>query len=94
MPTSELLMLLYSVLCPVASPPLPFGVARVALAARCDLARSQLDGSTGIKLHAQIKRKIDKLQEPPPLKAKKALPAPDDKPKKRRGGKRCVAPLL
>jgi len=33
-------------------------------------------------------KRFDKIQEPPPPKMRKPLPAPDDKPKKRRGGKR------
>ena len=48
-------------------------------------------GSLGERYHRDIAARIEKLQEPPPAKMKKALPAPDDKPKKRRGGRRCDA---
>lgn len=33
-------------------------------------------------------KRFDKIQEPAPGKLRKPLPAPEDKPKKRRGGKR------
>ena len=36
----------------------------------------------------EIEKKIEKFQEPPPVKAAKALPAPLEAPKKRRGGRR------
>ena len=39
-------------------------------------------------MRADIDQKIEKLQEPPPSKNTKALPVPDEGPKKRRGGKR------
>ncbi len=38
--------------------------------------------------HDEIGKRLVKLQEPPPMKKHKALPAPIDKVKKRRGGKR------
>jgi U4/U6 small nuclear ribonucleoprotein PRP31 len=38
---------------------------------------------------ADIEKKIGVLIQPPPSKKIKALPAPDDAPKKRRGGKRA-----
>ncbi|RUP45068.1 hypothetical protein BC936DRAFT_148653 [Jimgerdemannia flammicorona] len=47
-------------------------------------------GSMGHKMREEIDHKIEKLQEAPPSKTVKALPAPDDAPKKRRGGRRCV----
>ena len=44
---------------------------------------------------ARFKRQIEELlakeMEPPPQKKAKALPAPDDRPKKKRGGKRARA---
>ena len=39
-------------------------------------------------LREEIQKKFDKLLEPPPVKQVKALPVPDEMPKKRRGGKR------
>ena len=36
----------------------------------------------------EIEKKIEKFQEPPPVKAAKALAAPIEAPKKRRGGRR------
>ena len=47
-------------------------------------------GSAGQKMRDEIDQKIEKLQEPPPTKVIKALPVPDEGPKKRRGGKRYV----
>ena len=48
--------------------------------------------SFGVKLREDIERKILKWKEPPPAKQEKPLPAPDDRPRKRRGGKRCASP--
>lgn len=42
------------------------------------------------ELREDIEKKLDKAMEPPPAKLAKPLPAPDDLPGKRRGGKRCV----
>lgn len=39
-------------------------------------------------MREEIDHKIEKMQEAPPSKTIKALPAPDDAPKKRRGGRR------
>merc|ERR1712004_714038 len=36
----------------------------------------------------EIEKKIEKMQEPPPSKAVRALPAPVEAPKKKRGGRR------
>jgi U4/U6 small nuclear ribonucleoprotein PRP31 len=46
------------------------------------------DGSIGKELKAKMLASFDKSQEPNAPKMKKPLPAPDDRPKKRRGGKR------
>ncbi|ORX83034.1 Nop domain-containing protein [Anaeromyces robustus] len=62
--------------------------AKVTLAARIDRSRESMDGSVGRKLLEEVEKKIEKMQEPPPGKTVKALPIPDDGPKKRRGGKR------
>ncbi len=50
---------------------------------------SSCTGESGRRLRSEIERKIEKWQEPPPAKPEKPLAAPDDKPRKRRGGKRA-----
>lgn len=62
--------------------------AKSALAARVDASHQSSDGRIGKNLREEIEKKLDKLQEPPPVKSIKALPKPVDPPKKRRGGKR------
>ena len=47
-----------------------------------------------VALKDEIQKKLDKMQEPPPVKQVKPLPRPDDAPRKKRGGKRCVNCLL
>lgn len=49
-------------------------------------------GSYGEELREKIEKHIDRLAAPPPAKTTKALPIPNDGPKKRRGGKRQVVP--
>eukprot|EP00730_Choanoeca_flexa_P015054 TRINITY_DN6814_c0_g1_i3.p1 TRINITY_DN6814_c0_g1~~TRINITY_DN6814_c0_g1_i3.p1 ORF type:complete len:489 (+),score=153.93 TRINITY_DN6814_c0_g1_i3:54-1520(+) len=63
---------------------------KLALAARVDAMRdTSVTGPTvGIKLREEIEKKMEKFLEPPPAKAVKALPKPDDAPRKKRGGKR------
>ncbi|TBU32009.1 Nop domain-containing protein, partial [Dichomitus squalens] len=63
--------------------------AKCTLAARMDLERSRRDGSYGQQLRDKIEKHIDRLAAPPPSKIVKALPIPNDGPKKRRGGKRA-----
>lgn len=43
---------------------------------------------TGIRMRKEIEEKIDKLHEAPKARIKKALPVPEEKSKKKRGGKR------
>ncbi|KAI9316524.1 hypothetical protein BX666DRAFT_1951533 [Dichotomocladium elegans] len=62
--------------------------AKAVLAARIDSTHSSPNGDAGRKMREDINQKIEKLQEPPPSKSTKALPVPDEGPKKRRGGKR------
>ncbi|KAJ3348724.1 hypothetical protein HDU83_001066 [Entophlyctis luteolus] len=62
--------------------------AKCCLAARLDRARETLDGNAGRIWRDEIAKKLEKAQEPPPGKSVKALPIPNDGPKKRRGGKR------
>ncbi|KAG6378433.1 hypothetical protein JVT61DRAFT_12688 [Boletus reticuloceps] len=69
--------------------------AKCVLAARMDLERTRRDGSYGQDLRDKIEKHIDRLAAPPPAKITKALPIPNDGPKKRRGGKRFVlSPLF
>ncbi|KAK9467729.1 hypothetical protein V1512DRAFT_235688 [Lipomyces arxii] len=61
---------------------------KVSLATRVDLAHTSMDGSEGQKLKHEVDEKLRKLGIPPSNKGPKALPAPDDKLSKKRGGKR------
>ena len=63
--------------------------AKVVLAARVDRVHSSPDGSTGEALKQDCLDRLDKLTEPPPNKGPRALPAPDDKPSRKRGGRRA-----
>ncbi|OWA53315.1 U4/U6 small nuclear ribonucleoprotein Prp31 [Hypsibius exemplaris] len=63
--------------------------AKVALAARVDSFHEATDGSVGMKLKEEIDKKLDKMQEPPPVKNTKALPVPLDAARKKRGGRRA-----
>lgn len=62
--------------------------AKCVLAARIDAQHESQNGAAGQKMREEIDQKIEKLQEPPPTKVVKALPVPDEGPKKRRGGRR------
>lgn len=53
---------------------------------------SNFTGSYGEELRGKVEKHLERLAEPPPSKVVKALPIPDDGPKKRRGGKRYVEP--
>ncbi|CAG9861885.1 unnamed protein product [Phyllotreta striolata] len=61
---------------------------KCTLAARVDACHESSDGRIGTQLRDEIERKLDKLQEPPPVKFVKPLPKPIDQSKKKRGGKR------
>ncbi|KAG5518462.1 hypothetical protein PMAC_002857 [Pneumocystis sp. 'macacae'] len=65
--------------------------AKIALAARVDRLHHSPDGSIGLSLKEQIEKRLDKLSQPNPSKTVKALPAPNDTIKKRRGGRRMRA---
>ena len=62
--------------------------AKASLAARVDSNHSCASGSIGLQFREEILSKLTKLNEPPPVKQAKALPAPIDAPRKRRGGRR------
>ena len=53
-----------------------------------DAQRSDPTGSIGRDINKKMLQRFDKIQEPSAPKMRKPLPAPDDKPKKRRGGKK------
>jgi len=61
---------------------------KAALAARMDSVHAHQDGGAGRSLREEVEKRLDKLQEPPPVKAIKPLPAPIDVPGKKRGGRR------
>jgi len=63
--------------------------AKTILAARVDSVHSAPDGAHGRLLYDQCMERLDKLQEPPPNRGARALPAPDDKPARKRGGRRA-----
>jgi U4/U6 small nuclear ribonucleoprotein PRP31 len=63
--------------------------AKATLAARIDADHASRDGSSGTSLRADVDMRIEKLQEPPPVKNIKALPAPIEQTKKKRGGRRA-----
>ncbi|KAK4788730.1 hypothetical protein SAY86_020049 [Trapa natans] len=62
--------------------------AKSTLAARVDSTRGDPSGNTGRAFREEIRKKIEKWQEPPPAKQPKPLPVPDSEPKKKRGGRR------
>ncbi len=62
--------------------------SKCSLAARVDSFHESLDGEIGQQYLDEIEKKIEKMQEAAPVKATKALPAPIEAPKKRRGGRR------
>jgi len=61
---------------------------KATLAARVDEARTHPTGAAGQAFRKQIEDTIEKWLEPPPARQIKALAAPDDAPRKTRGGKR------
>jgi U4/U6 small nuclear ribonucleoprotein PRP31 len=62
---------------------------KLILAARVDSVFQARDGSTGVQLRDDCLRRLDKLTEPAPNRGPRALPAPDDKPSRKRGGRRA-----
>jgi U4/U6 small nuclear ribonucleoprotein PRP31 len=63
--------------------------AKMVLATRADVANYSPDGSLGEELKQQCYQRLEKLTEPPPNAGVRALPAPDDKPSRKRGGRRA-----
>ncbi|KAK1352963.1 Pre-mRNA processing ribonucleoprotein binding region-containing protein [Heracleum sosnowskyi] len=62
--------------------------SKSALAVRVDSAGGDATGGVGSAYREEIRRKIDKWQQPSPAKQAKPLPVPDFEPKKKRGGHR------
>ncbi|GKU02178.1 pre-mrna splicing factor [Fusarium langsethiae] len=62
---------------------------KLVLAARVDRIHSSPDGSTGEELKSACLERLEKLTEPAPNKGQRALPVPDDKPSRKRGGRRA-----
>jgi U4/U6 small nuclear ribonucleoprotein PRP31 len=62
--------------------------AKVVLAARVDRVHSSPDGSSGAQLRQDCMDRLEKLMEPPPNRGPKAIAPPDDKPSRKRGGRR------
>ncbi|RKP09298.1 hypothetical protein THASP1DRAFT_14459 [Thamnocephalis sphaerospora] len=62
--------------------------AKCTLAARIDRCHESTDGYKGKEMLAGIKKRLEKMQEPAPNKNARALPAPIEAAKKRRGGRR------
>lgn len=58
------------------------------LAARVDASHEAIQGEIGQRFREDIEKKLDKLQEPPPVKFIKPLPKPLEGGKKKRGGRR------
>ncbi|ORY13474.1 hypothetical protein BCR34DRAFT_561930 [Clohesyomyces aquaticus] len=63
--------------------------AKVILAARVDRVHQSTDGTMGRQFREDCERRLDKLTEPPPNRGARALPAPDDRPSRKRGGRRA-----
>ncbi len=80
----------------VAPEPLQINVIRMlstksALAARADLCGTAAQGQIGQKLRTEIMERFKKLQAPKAPKIKKPLPKPEDKPRRKRAGKRLTS---
>merc|ERR1712039_890284 len=61
---------------------------KCGLAARVDSFHESPLGQVGTQLREKILQSLAKSQEPPPAKQKKTLPAPEDRPRAKRGGKK------
>lgn len=64
---------------------------KVSLSARMDLSKENREGEYGRQLRQQVLDAIDRLTEPPANQGVRALPVPDDKPSKKRGGRKARA---
>ncbi|KAF2120822.1 hypothetical protein BDV96DRAFT_565590 [Lophiotrema nucula] len=64
---------------------------KAVLASRVDRVHESPDGATGRQLREECERRLDKLTEAPKNQGVRALPAPDEKPAKKRGGRKARA---
>lgn len=64
--------------------------AKATLAARVDSMHGSPNGAHGLAFREEVEKKLDKLQEAPPVKFVKPLPQPIDVPGKKRGGRRVL----
>ena len=62
---------------------------KIVMCARTDCFHQFRDGSEGERLKDECLDRLDKLQQKPNSKGARALPAPDDKPSRKRGGRRA-----
>lgn len=62
--------------------------AKIVLVARTDSIHSSPSGEYGLQMAEEVERRVNKLSEAPPNSGTRALPAPDDKPSRKRGGRR------
>lgn len=62
---------------------------KCTLAARIDSFHQSRDGSCGTELRGEVNMRIEKLQEPPPVKQIKPLAPPIEQARKKRGGRRA-----
>lgn len=62
---------------------------KIVMCARTDCFHQFRDGSEGQRLKDECLDRLDKLQQKPLSKGARALPAPDDKPSRKRGGRRA-----
>ena len=62
--------------------------AKVILAARMDASHTFSNGSEGLRLREEFIEHMEKIMSAAPNRGPKALPAPDDKPAKKRGGRK------
>lgn len=63
--------------------------SKATLAARIDSFHQSRDGHLGTELRSEVNMRIEKLQEPPPVKSIKPLAAPLEQARKKRGGRRA-----
>jgi U4/U6 small nuclear ribonucleoprotein PRP31 len=62
---------------------------KIVMCARTDCFHQFRDGSEGERLKDECLDRLDKLHQKPLSKGARALPAPDDKPSRKRGGRRA-----
>jgi U4/U6 small nuclear ribonucleoprotein PRP31 len=63
--------------------------AKLVMAARVDSTHGSPNGQDGERFKDECINRLDKLVAPAPNRGARALPAPDDKPSRKRGGRRA-----